>query len=97
VLVAVAPVVLVGLVGIAIDSGVLWGTKRKMQTAADAAAVAGAVASRDSQSVTSAADNMASLNGFTNGSNSVSVTVTCPYSSGSCAGISNCVKVNITS
>jgi hypothetical protein len=92
-LVALALVVLISFVALAIDLGLMWGTKRRMQTAADAAAIAGALASRNSQDVTTAADNVASLNGFTDGSNGVTITVANPYSGGSCSA--NCVKVTI--
>jgi hypothetical protein len=92
-LVAIALVVLLGFVALAVDLGLIWGTKRKMQTAADAAVVAGAVAARNSENVTSAADNVASLNGFTDGTNGVTITVTNPYSG--CGGAANCIKVKI--
>jgi hypothetical protein len=93
VLVALALVVLAGAVGLAADIGLMWGARRKMQTAADAAAQAGAIASRLSEDVTSAADDAASLNGFTNSVNGVTVTVTNPYAG--CGGNSNCIKVSI--
>jgi hypothetical protein len=97
-LVAIALVVLIGFVALAVDLGFLWGTKRKMQTAADAAALAGAVASRqggDAATVEARADNVASLNGFTNGTNGVAITVTNPYTGGTCSASANCVRVHI--
>ena len=65
----------------------LYSTRRRMQTAADAAAVAGATALRDGESYTNAADDVASFNGFTNSQNNVTVTVSeptlpSPYPSG---------------
>jgi len=97
VLVTIALVALVGFAALAVDVGFAWGARRKMQTAADAGALAGAVASRQSQSatnVTTAADDATSLNGFTNGSNGVTVTPTYPYSAGLCS--SNCIKVTVS-
>lgn len=95
VLVVLALVVLIGCVALAVDVGMLWGVRRKMQTAADAAAVAGAVASRQSQDVTAAANNVASLNGYTDGANGVIITITNPYSSTVCTSAAKCVKVAI--
>jgi hypothetical protein len=96
VLVMIALVVLMGFVALATDIGLMWGARRKMQTAADAAAIAAAIASHQNQDVTSAADNVASLNGFTNGTNSVTITITNPYSDSTCVASANCVKVAIT-
>ena len=56
--------------------GYLYSTRRRMQTAADAAAVAGATALRDGGGAT--ADDVASFNGFTNSQNNVTVTVSEP-------------------
>jgi Putative Flp pilus-assembly TadE/G-like len=92
-LVALALVVLVGFAALAVDIGMAWGTRRTMQTAADAAATAGAIASRESQNVTTAAKDTASLDGFTDGANGVTVTVTNPYAG--CSGNANCVQVII--
>jgi Putative Flp pilus-assembly TadE/G-like len=92
-IVAIALVALIGAVALAVDIGFMWGARRRMQTAADGAAVAGAVASRQSQNVTTAADDTASLNGFTNGANNVTVTVNSSYSGGGCSA--NCVQVII--
>lgn len=88
-----ALVALIGFVGLALDMGYAWAARRRMQTAADAAATAGAVASREGYTVTSAAKDAASLNGFTDGTSGVTVNVTSPYSGGSCS--SNCVHVAI--
>lgn len=71
-------VTLIGVVGLAVDLGYLYATKRHMQTAADAAAIAGATALRDGESYASAADDVTSLNGFTDGKNNVTVTVSEP-------------------
>src|SRR5207244_12471382 len=93
VLVAIALVVLVSFVALAVDAGFMWGTRRKMQSAADAAASAGAVASRQGYNVTSAANKVASLNGFTDGANGVTIAVHNPYSG--CGTSTNCVQVII--
>src|SRR5437879_5175784 len=57
VLVAVALVALIGFVSLAVDIGFAWAARRRMQTAADAAATAGAIASRQGYGVTPAAKN----------------------------------------
>jgi Flp pilus assembly protein TadG len=70
VLVALALVALIAFVALAVDVGFIWGARRKMQTAADAAATAGAIASRQGQSsanITAAATDVAGLNGFSSG------------------------------
>ena len=78
VLATISMVVLLGFTALAVDMGYLYSTRRRMQTAADAAAVAGATALRDGESYTSAADDVASFNGFTNSQNNVTVTVSEP-------------------
>src|SRR5271167_312056 len=80
VLVALSVTVLLGFLGLATDVGVLWATKRRAQTAADAAAVAGANATlgTDSSGYSTAANDVATLNGFTNGANGTTITVTQP-------------------
>src|SRR4030081_604950 len=70
--------VMIGISGLAVDMGFLYSTRRRMQTAADAAAVAGATALRDGQDYTKAADDVTSFNGFTNTKNNVAVTVSQP-------------------
>ena len=66
VLAALALVVLIGFAGLAIDMGVLRYQKRMQQSAADAAALAGAsnLASK-SGGVTAGAQNASATNGFT--------------------------------
>jgi hypothetical protein len=93
VLVALALVALMGFVALAVDIGFMWGARRRMQTAADAGAIAGAIASRQGYNVTLAAKDATSLNGFTDGTGGVTVTPTYPYSGGSCSA--NCVEVKI--
>lgn len=70
-------VVLVAFLGLAIDAGYLELMKTRIQTAADAAAVGGAqeLKANGTANVTAAARFDAALNGFTDGSNGVTVTV----------------------
>ena len=74
-------VVLLGFMALAVDVGLLWNERREMQTAADAAAEAGAVALQEGKDVATAAKAAAGLNSFTNspddyrGSNPITVTV----------------------
>ena len=78
VLATISMVVLLGFTALAVDMGYLYSTRRRMQTAADAAAVAGATALRDGEDYTKAADDVSSFNGFTNSQNNVAVTVSEP-------------------
>jgi hypothetical protein len=96
VLVALSVTVLLGFLGLATDVGVLWATKRKAQTAADAAAVAGvnATLGSDSSAYSTAATDVATLNGFTSGASGITVSVTEPSPSGFPSG--TYVQVNIT-
>jgi hypothetical protein len=69
ILVTIFLLVLVCFVAMAVDVGMMFRQKRKMQIAADAGAVAGALASRwTTSSVTTAAQNAALANGVTNAS-----------------------------
>jgi Flp pilus assembly protein TadG len=87
VIIAMALVGLLGFAAMALDVGFLWAIRRQMQTAADAAAIAGAreIALKQTD-VTAAAQGDASENGFTNGANNVTVTVKNPPATGSYAG-----------
>ena len=96
VLVALSVVVLLGFMGLGTDLGLLWSTRRRAQTAADAAASAGLNAINIGQSSTysTAATDVAQLNGFTAGSGVV-VTPSQPSApSGYPSG--TYVQVNIT-
>ena len=77
-LATISLVVLLGFTALAVDVGLLYSTRRRMQTAADAAAIAGATALRDGQNYTTAADAVTSFNGFTNSQNNVTVSVSEP-------------------
>ena len=74
VLVGVGMVVLIGVLGLAIDVGYYRYVRRELQTAADAAALAGAM-DLSYLDMTTAARAASSENGFTNGANGVTVTV----------------------
>ena len=73
VLVALTLLVLVGIVGLSIDMGYLRYAKRRLQTAADSAAIAGASELKDGNYKT-AAVNDAKVNGFEDGVDGVTVT-----------------------
>lgn len=92
-LVAITLPVLIGFAGLAVDVGILWTTKRELQTATDAAAVAAATALRNGQSCQLAANDLSSLNGFTDGTEGVTVTANHPPSIGRYAGDSDYVEV----
>lgn len=81
VVVALALVAILGILGLATDMGYMRYMKRQLQTAADAAAIAGAAELAYSD-VTSAAQADSAANGFTNGTNGVTVTVNNPPLSG---------------
>ena len=72
-------VALVGFMGLAIDMGYLRLVKRKMQSAADSAAIAGASQLKIG-GVTAAAQADAARDGYTDGTNGVVVTVNAPTS-----------------
>jgi hypothetical protein len=98
VLVAAGLAVFIAMAGVVVDVGSLYVTRRQMQTAADAAAVAGANAlhgvSTVSAGYATAAQDAAGNNGFSNGVNSVSVTaaeVSCPGAAGQ-----QCIQANVS-
>jgi len=103
-LISIALVVLLGMAALAVDLGDLWTTRRLMQSAADAGAVAGAdelALGGTSSSITTVAKDAASHNGFTDGvtrpggSGTISVTVHNPPTSGTYAANSNAVEVDV--
>lgn len=93
-----ATAVLLAVVGLAIDTGYLELLKLRMQTAADAAAMGGVQEFRmnGASTVTAAAKADAAANGFTDGANSVSVTVNQPPASGFSMADPTAVEVIIT-
>lgn len=72
--------ILMGIMGLAIDMGHLRSVKRDMQTAADAAAIA-AAGEIDYGDWNNAGLNASSKNGYANGTNGVTVTITHPPAS----------------
>jgi hypothetical protein len=95
---ALAMVVLLGASGLAIDMGVLRYKKRIQQTAADSAAIAGADDIRYSAGagITGAAKDASAKNGFTDGTNNVTVTVNHGPSTGPHTGNTNYVEVFVS-
>jgi Flp pilus assembly protein TadG len=104
-LISVSLVVVLGMAALAVDVGNLWTARRRMQNAADAAAMAGVDAisvGETGSSVTDAAQDAAAQNGFTNGSTTttstspVSVAVYNPPTSGFYQGLSTAVQVVVS-
>jgi Flp pilus assembly protein TadG len=104
VLTGLSIVFFLALAGLAIDVGGLWNTKREMQTAADAAAIAAVndLAVQNSTDVTADAKNASAKNGFTDGgttsfsSSHVSVSVATPPTSGTYKSNAGAVMVTVT-
>jgi len=92
VFVALSLVALLGMVGLGIDMGYMRLMQGRIQTAADAAAVAGSTELKAGD-ITTAAQNAAAADGFTNGSGGVTVTVNNPPQSGPNTGNTNYVEV----
>ncbi|HEY3302400.1 MAG TPA: pilus assembly protein TadG-related protein [Candidatus Binatia bacterium] len=96
VLAALLLIPVVGIIGVAIDAGFLFQLKRNMQTAADSAAVAGALETRKGSNITAittAAEDDAALNGFTKGVDNVNVTVNSPPASGQYSASDDYIEV----
>lgn len=95
----VAIPVVAGTVAVGVETGQLYRTKRQMQGAADAAALAGTIDKMNggtNTSVTAAALYEAQRNGFQNGVGGVTVTVNAPPTSGSNVSTANAVEVIVT-
>ncbi len=89
--------VLMAFTGMALDASYMYFQKRRMQTAADAGAYAGALEKlRASSSITTAAQKDSGLNGFTNGANGTVVEVNNPPLNGPKTGDSNFVEVIVS-
>jgi Flp pilus assembly protein TadG len=98
-IVASAVVALLGFAAIATDVGLMWNTRRQMQTAADSAAIAGEqelVAPNTTATIADAADQDSASNGFTNGVNGASVVVNNPPLHGAYTGNTNAVEVIVS-
>jgi Flp pilus assembly protein TadG len=94
---ALAMPVLIGLAGLALDAGTMYVERRNMQTAADAGALGGAseIYRQQFSLVTSSAQAATTANGFTDGTNGVTVTVNRPQASGYYTGNLEYVEVLI--
>src|SRR5579862_1715096 len=95
--------VVLGFTGLAVDTGYLQWQRRLMQSAADAAAMGalremelGRTNAFPANDLTTAAQNDASLNGFTNGQNGVTVTLNNPPASGTFSGQNTAAEVIIS-
>lgn len=91
--------VLIGTVAAGVETGQIYRTKRQMQGAADAAALAGSVDRINGQSVANieaTARYEAQRNGFTHGVNGVAVTVNAPPTSGPNVSTTGAVEVTVT-
>jgi len=99
ILVAVLLPILLGFMALAIDAGYMFLMKNKMQVAADSAALVAAGSIQHGQGIDVAhtwALTATAANGFTNGINSTTVTVSIPPGgTGSFAQDSNYVKVTV--
>jgi len=89
--------VLLAFVGLSLDASYMYFHKRAMQTAADAGAYGGALQIlRGKGNSTTAAKTDTALNGFTDGTGNVTVTVNTPPLSGSKTGNNQFVEVIIS-
>jgi Putative Flp pilus-assembly TadE/G-like len=95
VFVAFGMIIIGAILGLAIDMGYMRFLKRRIQTAADSAAIAGAAEIEYGDFQAAAWADSAS-NGFTNGSSGVTVTVNNPPQSGPNQGNPNYVEVLIS-
>ncbi|MBV8394537.1 MAG: hypothetical protein JOY81_15270, partial [Alphaproteobacteria bacterium] len=90
--------VLAGMVALGMETGKLYAIQRMMQNAADDAALAGSIdrlAGASTQTITTDAQYEAQRNGFTNGTNGVSVSVTQP-TTGAYASTPGAVQVTVS-
>ncbi|MEO5922560.1 MAG: TadG family pilus assembly protein [Bryobacteraceae bacterium] len=92
---AVMITAMVGFAGLAVDAGYMQWNKRRVQLAADAAAM-GALREmqrgHDSSAVSAAALNDSALNGFVNGASNTTVTINRPPTSGAFSGNASAVQ-----
>lgn len=91
-------IVIIGFVALASEVGLLLLKHREMQSAADSAALSGAIAKTRGtpNDYTVEAKAVASAGGFTNGVSGTIITVNSPPLEGSYAGLSNAVEVAIS-
>ena len=92
---ALGIIVLLGFLGLAVDVGFLQYQKRRIQSAADAAAIGAALQlSKNATNTTAKAEGKydSAKNGFTDGSNGVTVTINIPPLSGNYTSSSSAVE-----
>lgn len=76
ILIVFAIVGLIGLTGLTVDGGLVYSDRRQAQNAADSAALAAALAKSRNENITTAAQNVATTNGYNNNGTTNIVTVT---------------------
>jgi len=99
VLTALCMTVMLGFMAVSIDVGVLFRSKRCLQTAADAAAVAAAqdyMWNQSSTSATAAGKAASSVNGYTDGTNGVAVYINAPPANGPNTGVAGFAEAIVT-
>ena len=94
VVIAVSGTILIGMAGLAAEGGTWYLASRNARTAADLAAVAGALAVNRGAAASPVALDTARRNGFANGGRNV-IAITSPPASGAFAGNSAAVEVTI--
>lgn len=95
-MVGLATPVLIGFMGLAIDTTYWETAKVSLQGATDQAAIAAGRAYRSEANVTTEAVSMLAAHGFVNGTNGVSISVQNPPTSGSYAGNPAAILVSVT-
>ena len=91
--------ILLAFMALAVDTGILFHAKGKLQTAADAAAIAGALDylyNGSTSSAQTAARSASGDNGYTDGAGGVTVTVNSPAASGPNAGTGGTVEAIVS-
>lgn len=99
VLTALCMTAMLGFLALSVDVGMLFRSKRCLQTAADAAAIAAAQNYMWKQSASlaqAAGKNASSVNGYTDGTKSVTVTINVPPTSGPNSGVSGFAEAIVT-
>ena len=95
VLICLAIITIMGLIGLVIDVGSMQARKQQMQTAADSAALAAAQELNYGDSASAGLADAAS-NGFTNGTNGVTVAINNPPKSGPRTGVSGYLEAIVS-
>jgi Putative Flp pilus-assembly TadE/G-like len=97
--VALSMTIILGFTAMAADVGTLLHDKRDLQIAADSAAIAGAVEEKVSgvaANIQASGQTASTQNGFTNGSNQVTVTINTPPAGGPHAGAAGYVEAIVS-